>query len=781
MNKEVVAVLDRFFAAGIEHAVELPSMEDLERQRAAFLANFGPERLAAMTKTELLRQIPYNASNEQSMDHWLISKNDAEFCTALFGNAKGGSRYAMGPWQSKKTGLWHTLHPGMGWDTYTVGEDEAVSKIEARRTEMINAVGALQPFLGQRTTGVDARKVQAALEEAAPIWSMTVWLHKYLHIVLPELVMWTTTVPDAQAMLYRVGERPLWKGLFALDTQIIQFWSSVPSLANLPVALKYRVAKGLHPRNHFCLGMAGDIEAWKEMIANGYLALGPERVGNLAEFLSASGKRDFLSALDAAFRDTSTPVQKTDSRNLARLFKDIEEGSLVALLSDSSTVVAVGTVIGGYRHVPGARRPHQVPVRWHHSRCFEVSTAVHSIGTKLVKLEPTDAVVADIEASLLINGIGPDTWIGFGSHNSDAEPPSSRPGSVGSLPHPEGITRHVLEMLERKRQVILYGPPGTGKTYHAERIALELVARHNFGRLPTQLTEKQRDTIYARTGNDPHIAACTFHPAYSYEDFIEGYRPVADGFKLEHGIFRKMATAAQAQPDKRFVLVIDEINRGNIPKIFGELITLLEASKRGTTKVWLPLSKDPFTVPDNLFIIGTMNTADRSILLLDTALRRRFAFKELLPDYRLLRTTIAGMHLATWLVALNRRIVEQLGRDGRNLQVGHAYLMPGGRPVSTISRMGEIVRDELWPLLQEYCYEDPHKLAAILAADKGGVFDHTTANLRYDLFEPGREEDLAESFNAIIAPEDVGPDDWVADGDPDDDETGAQPDGMRNE
>jgi hypothetical protein len=184
---------------------------------------------------------------------------------------------------------------------------------------------------------------------------------------------------------------------------------------------------------------------------------------------------------------------------------------------------------------------------------------------------------------------------------------------------------------------------------------------------------------------------------YSYEDFIEGYRPDGEGFKLEPGIFKRMVTVAQAQPGKRFVLIIDEINRGNIPKIFGELITL-----------------------------------------------------------------------STWLRALNRRIVEQLGRDGRNLQVGHAYLMPGGKPAATLGRIGEIVRDELWPLLQEYCYEDPNKLANILAADKGGVFDRESANLRFDLFESGREDDLAQALIAIVTPEDKKHDALLGEDVPDD-------------
>jgi 5-methylcytosine-specific restriction protein B len=143
-----------------------------------------------------------------------------------------------------------------------------------------------------------------------------------------------------------------------------------------------------------------------------------------------------------------------------------------------------------------------------------------------------------------------------------------------------------------------------------------------------------------------------------------------------------------------------------------------------------------------------------------------------LPEPHLLRSgSIGDITLSTWLRALNRRIVEQLGRDGRNLQVGHAYLMPGGKPAATISRIGEIVRDELWPLLQEYCYEDPNKLGGILAADKGGVFDRDTANLRFELFEPGREDALAQALTAIVTPDDKKHDAVLGEDLPDDEDT----------
>lgn len=780
MNKDLHDILNRYLAAELGRSLVLPDVAELSRQRSAFLGHFGAERLARMSGPELLRQLPHNASNDQPMDYWLEYKNDDEFNSPLFGSITGGSAAKFGPWQEKQTGSWRSAREGARGIS-SISETDALKALEERRAELVDAVEAVGAFHGTEADDIDPQEFQQAVEDAAPRWGKSAWMHKYLHLVFPDLVTWNATRSWSEATLYCVGERPRWEGVYALGIQLIRFWNSVPTLAAVPVQLRYRVGRGHAPRDHWCLGLAGEVEAWKEMLAHEHLALGPSEVGSLAEAIALSKKSDISVAVRTAFQDASLDAHSTEARDLIELVYRLNEGSLVALLSDASTVEAVGVVTGSYRFHPRANRPHQVSVRWAHSRGFEVSTPISELGTGLVSLEPTHPSVADLEASLLVNGIGPASWPNFSAlaDTPSVLPPKSvvsgaaHPSGVKGEPPPplQGVARQVVDMLDRKRQVILYGPPGTGKTYHAERIALEVVARHNFNCLPSQLSDRQRDLVYGRGGTDPFIATCTFHPMYSYEDFIEGYRPDGEGFKLEPGIFKRMVTAAQAQPAKRFVLIIDEINRGNIPKIFGELITLIETSKRATTSAWLPLSKEPFTVTENLLVIGTMNTADRSILLLDTALRRRFAFKELLPEPHLLRAgSVADIALSTWLRALNRRIVEQLGRDGRNLQVGHAYLMPGGKPAATISRVGEIVRDELWPLLQEYCYEDPNKLANILAADRGGVFDRDTANLRFELFEPGREDALAEALSVIVTPDDKSQDAVLGEDLPDDED-----------
>ncbi|HEX2078944.1 MAG TPA: AAA family ATPase [Longimicrobium sp.] len=212
------------------------------------------------------------------------------------------------------------------------------------------------------------------------------------------------------------------------------------------------------------------------------------------------------------------------------------------------------------------------------------------------------------------------------------------------------------------------------------------------------------------------LTRVTFHPSYSYEDFVEGFRPVDTGegslvLRLEDGVFKRVCREAQANRDRTYLVLIDEINRANVARVLGELITLLEKDKRGLV-VTLPQSKESFSVPDNVQVLGTMNTADRSIKLLDAALRRRFAFLELMPDDTLLRgATIEGLALDDFLGGLNRRIIKH---EGREKQVGHSYLLVDGRAVDEPAEFARRFRHEILPLLQEYCYDDYSRLAEYL-------------------------------------------------------------------
>jgi len=312
------------------------------------------------------------------------------------------------------------------------------------------------------------------------------------------------------------------------------------------------------------------------------------------------------------------------------------------------------------------------------------------------------------------------------------------------------IIQNIQSVLERKGQLILYGPPGTGKTYWAERAAREMASLDRYGKSFDQLSEGERSALIDGSDASGAVRICCFHPAYGYEDFLEGYRPEeADGkmsFALRDGIFKRLCKDASANPDAKFYLIIDEINRGDIPRIFGELMTVLEKNKRGKPII-LPVSGEQMRVPENVRVIGTMNTADRSIALLDTALRRRFGFIEMMPDASVLgESVVGGVHLGEWLSGLNRRICDCVGRDARNRQIGHSYLMEDGKPISNLSSFSRVFQDEIIPLLEEYCYEDYSTMEKILGGD---VVDVQRQMIRDEIFGGSLDGEFVQAMSKI--------------------------------
>ena len=265
------------------------------------------------------------------------------------------------------------------------------------------------------------------------------------------------------------------------------------------------------------------------------------------------------------------------------------------------------------------------------------------------------------------------------------------------------------------RNRILFGPPGTGKTWATVGHALAIVdGSDEIGDHDTKRFSELRFNPDDGSGN---IAMVTFHQNFAYEDFVEGIRPVLHEAELRYertdGLFKRLADHAARHRDQRFVLIIDEINRANIAKVFGELITLLEDSRRlgkaEETLVTLPYSKEDFGVPDNLYLIGTMNTADRSIQLLDAALRRRFTFIEMMPDHDhpAIPVDLDGVDCRRLLRVLNERIVVLLDREH---QVGHTYF----RDIADMAELSRRFREQVFPLLQEYFFDDWAKLHAVL-------------------------------------------------------------------
>ena len=264
---------------------------------------------------------------------------------------------------------------------------------------------------------------------------------------------------------------------------------------------------------------------------------------------------------------------------------------------------------------------------------------------------------------------------------------------------------------------ILYGPPGTGKTYNSMFYSVGIVEKD---KSIFDMKNNNEDILkkFKEYKDKDFIKFITFHQSYGYEDFIEGIRPYLDDkskdlkYILHSGIFKDICNKAKNDRQNNYVLIIDEINRGNISKIFGELISLIEASKREGSKekleVILPYSKESFTIPKNLYILGTMNTADRSIALLDIALRRRFYFIEMMPRYDIFKDIkINDIDLGLLLSTINERIEFLLDREHT---IGHSYFLN----ISSFEDLTSVFKNSIMPLLTEYFYDDFEKIKLVL-------------------------------------------------------------------
>ena len=658
---------------------------------------------ADQTRRDFVHKFPTAGWADLPLERYALGVGDAgdsvsgcvEFRTPDLGGVGGGSAAKHVIFKRKGRPGWYYPQPFKN-------EQEAWTGLRAGVVAMLDHASA--------------GRWEEAAEQLPFQYAVSIWL-KTLHLYFPEEILAIYSRDHMKHFWQRLtGEPPKAVKSFApllLNRRLLEHLRTIPELAGFDNReLMYFMYHWDDPRAAvavYKIAPGEDAKIWPQCLAGQYMAVGWGDVGDLSTFedFDAFEKR-FKEAFNKEYGDHAAG-KATATRKARELWKltKIEPGDLILANKGKSEILGVGEVQDPPYEFddPAAGFPHRIRVTWDTSKARTIPAQ-----SKWAFMTIAPVSLEEYERMML------------GS--------AARSGKRGDDPPPKVDADpelvHLAERLEERKQLILYGPPGTGKTYTARRFILHWLlqaeGQHAAGVLADRAkfqAEWRRLTKATSPKDMPQVTLVTFHPSYGYEDFVEGYRP-RDGsgsglqLQLEDGLFLRVCDTANRNPSTRFVLMIDEINRANLPRVLGELVTVLEADKRGLS-VTLPQSKRQFAVPENVYLVGTMNTADRSIRVLDAAVRRRFTFHEVMPDPSSLSgVQFGGLVLEDFLEFLNESITK---REGREKQIGHAVLMDEDEAISSAEEFVKRLRYEVIPVLQEYCYEDYRTLAEYLGEE----------------------------------------------------------------
>lgn len=421
---------------------------------------------------------------------------------------------------------------------------------------------------------------------------------------------------------------------------------------------------------------------WNDFYNRGVMGLGWHELGDYSQYNSKDEMIHYL-------KENKDPMKSYKNSGLAtwQFYNDIKLGDIIFVKRGAYTIIGRGVVTSEYSYVSdGTEYPNIREVNWINNGEWEYPQKAPL--KTLTDISPYTELVGKLNAIFEDeegNGLEPDENM-F---------PEYTPDNFLEEVFIDGDNYDTLvELVRTKKNVVLQGAPGVGKTFAAKRLAYSMMGCKDQNR----------------------VMMVQFHQSYSYEDFIEGFRPSSEfeGFEIKKGAFVKFCQRAADDLENEYFFIIDEINRGNLSKIFGELFMLVENDKRGNA-LQLLYSGDKFTVPTNLYIIGMMNTADRSLAMIDYALRRRFAFYDMQPGFntkgfREYKTNLGNKRFDSLIDCVQKLNLEIANDEslGEGFMIGHSYFC--NLTSVTESSLSNIIEYEIVPLLKEYWFDEQTKL-----------------------------------------------------------------------